>query len=152
MERTVDTREYLDMVCGLLEAGRHGVPVPVAGASMTPFFCHGDTVYLDCVPQTLHRGDIVLYRRPGGRYVLHRIVGIAHDGSLIMLGDAQTEREKIVRDAVCARAVRVLHKGKLHDERSLRWRFFAGVWTRIVPLRPAVVSAVTHIRRGHRPR
>lgn len=147
MERTVDTREYLDMVCGLLEAGKCGVPVPAAGSSMVPFFCHGDTVYLDRAPQTLRRGDVVLYRRPGGRYVLHRIVGMPRDGSLIMLGDAQVDRERIERGAVCARAVRVLHKGKLMDEKCLRWRFFATVWRWIVPLRPAAMAAASRLCR-----
>lgn len=146
MERVLDTKEYLDAVCDLLHQGQSGVPVPVAGSSMTPFLHPGDTVYLDPVTPPLRRGDIVLYTRPGGRYILHRIVKVNADGSFIMLGDAQEEREWIGSEKqIHARVTRALHKGKLLTPRSLRWRLFATVWCWVVPLRRRIMTAYAHI-------
>lgn len=142
MAKIVDTREYLDMVCGLLREGHCKVPVTVAGSSMSPFLHHGDTVYLSPVTGAPKKGDIVLYTRPSGQYILHRVVGRNRDGSYIMLGDVQTDREWIESAAsihgivVCA-----LHKGKLLTPKSPRWRFFATVWRHVVPLRPAIMTA-----------
>ena len=72
----VDTKEYLDMVSDLLREGREQVAVTVAGSSMVPFLHHGDKVYLDPLPEVLKAGDVVLYRRAGGQYVLQ--IGRAH--------------------------------------------------------------------------
>ena len=148
MGRVLDTKEYLDMVCELLEAGKTDVPVPVAGSSMTPFLHPGDTVYLNPATPPLRKGDIVLYTRPGGRYVLHRIVKVNADGSFIMLGDAQQEREWIEsKDQIHARVTSALHGEKLLTPKSFRWRFFATVWRWAVPLRRWIMTAYARIRK-----
>lgn len=141
MARMVDTKEYLDVVCDLLREGRNNVPVTVAGSSMTPFFHHGDTVYLNLPQKPLKKGDVVLYVRPTGQYVLHRIIRVNGDGSLIMLGDAQVDREWIEGSAaVRGIVVKVLHRGKVLTRRSFRWWFFEKVWPCVVPLRPTIMT------------
>ena len=141
MAKIVDTKENLDMVRELLAEGRTDVPVPVAGSSMVPFLINGDTVYLNPVQGPLRRGDVVLYTRPTGQYVLHRIVKCNSDGSFIMLGDAQQERERIERaDQIHARATRAVHKGKSMDKDSLRWLFYATVWIWVWPWRRKLMS------------
>lgn len=141
MARMVDTKEYLDVVCDLLREGRNNVPVTVAGSSMTPFFHHGDTVYLNLPQKPLKKGDVVLYVRPTGQYVLHRIIRVNSDGSLIMLGDAQVDREWIEGSAaVRGIVVKVLHRGKVLTRSSFRWWFFEKIWPCVVPLRPAIMT------------
>lgn len=141
MARMVDTKEYLDVVCDLLREGRKNVPVTVAGGSMTPFFHHGDTVYLNLPQKPLKKGDVVLYVRPTGQYVLHRIIRVNSDGSLIMLGDAQVDREWIEGSAaVRGIVVKVLHRGKVLTRSSFRWWFFEKIWPCVVPLRPAIMT------------
>ena len=50
------------------------VPLLISGSSMAPFLVHHrDTVYLSKVCHPLQRGDMILYRRDSGKYVLHRI-------------------------------------------------------------------------------
>ena len=138
----VDTREYLDMVSDLLREGRNQVAVTVAGGSMVPFLHHGDKVYLDPLPEQLKAGDVVLYQRPGGQYVLHRIVRIHTDGSLTMLGDAQVVRERIGERSVLRGIVtKVMYRGKFLTKKSLRWKFFEKVWIRLVPLRPIIMKS-----------
>ena len=43
------------------------------------------------------RGDMVLYRRDNGTYVLHRIVKESEDGTFVFCGDAQYQLEKGIR-------------------------------------------------------
>lgn len=141
MARIVDTKEYLDVICQLLAEGRKEVPLTIAGSSMTPFLHHGDTVFLNPRVQPPGVGDIVLYTRPNGQYVLHRVVKVNPDGSYIMLGDIQTEREWICGvEVIHGVAVKALHKGEILTPQSARWRFFARVWIRMVPLRPAAMK------------
>lgn len=140
--KTVDTKEYLDAICGLLREGHREVSVPVAGGSMSPFLHHGDTVYLNPVGKLPKKGDIVLYTRPSGQYILHRIVNVNPDGSYIMLGDAQTQRERIESAAsIHGIVVSALHRGKLLTPRSFRWILFATVWQWVVPLRPFIMKS-----------
>lgn len=141
MAKVVDTKEYLDMVCQLLAEGNTDVPVPVAGSSMVPFLIHGDTVYLNRIDGALKKGDVVLYTRPTGQYVLHRIVKVNGDGSFLMLGDAQQELERIgSADQIHARATRAVHKGAPMASRSPRWWFYATVWIWVWPWRYRLMS------------
>lgn len=147
MAKTVDTKEYLDMICGLLAEGNTSVPVPVAGSSMSPFLYHGDMVYLDRPEGKLKKGDIVLYTRPSGQYILHRIVRVNADGSFIMLGDAQTDRERIKSEAqIHGRVTRVLHRGKALGPESLWWKFFATVWIWVWPWRRQIIGLVSRLK------
>ena len=141
MAKLVDTREYLDMICQLLAEGKRDVPVPVAGSSMVPFLHNGDTVYLNLLDSPPKKGDVVLYTRPTGQYVLHRIVRVNSDGSFIMLGDAQQEREWVEsREWIRARMTRAVHQGKTMTHGSPRWRFYATVWIWVWPWRRKLMS------------
>lgn len=147
MAKTVDTKEYLDMVCQLLDQGERDVPVPVSGSSMTPFLHPGDRVFLNRIESSPEKGDIVLYTRPGGRYILHRIVAAKPDGSFILMGDAQQKPERLP-DGRCIRG-RVTgadHKGKLLTPGSLRWRFFATVWLWVIPIRHRIMTFVGKLK------
>ena len=146
MSIVLDTQSYLDTVCDLLREGRTHVPVTVAGTSMTPFFDPGDTVFLDLPAKPITVGDVILFRRFGQQYVLHRVVGIFPDGSYELLGDAQLRSERVAPDQVCA-IVTALRRGeKLLDEHSTRWRFFRGPWRHIRRLRPYVNRLRNHFR------
>lgn len=124
------------------------LPLTVSGNSMTPFLVHErDIVYLSRVAGRLRRGDIALYRRSSGRFVLHRVVGVC-DGEYVMLGDAQTKVERgIAESQICAKAVAVLRDGRMIREGDFTWRFFARVWTRVVPLRAVLVRAYSFVKR-----
>lgn len=140
MPKVIDTRSYADAIVDILHQGHCDVPLLVAGGSMIPFLHSGDNVYLNLPPQKLKPGQIILYQRADGSYVLHRIQRVRPDGSLILLGDAQTRRELVQPDQVRAVATAALRSGKRIDTTSRLWRFFAVVWRRIVPLRPALFA------------
>lgn len=148
MSHTIDTKPFLDTVRDLLKEGKGAIPVPVAGSSMCPFLHPGDIVYLDAPHAPLRRGDIVLFTRKSGNYVLHRIATVNSDGSFEMLGDAQIHREHVPSQAQIHAVVRCArHNGKLITPESQRWRFYATIWLQAAPLRPYIGYVYRLLRR-----
>lgn len=125
------------------------VPLLISGSSMTPFLVHGrDTVYLSKPKRPLRRGDMVLYQRRNGAYVLHRIHRVCN-GSYTMVGDAQTQLEPgICQEQVLALVTAVKRKGTLLEPTSFRWRFFEKIWIRMVPLRPAAMALYSRLKKS----
>ncbi len=53
----------------------------VQGRSMYPLFMTGDLVVLvKRKPESIHPGDIVVYRSKMGSYIIHRVVSVCRDG------------------------------------------------------------------------
>ena len=124
------------------------LPLVVSGRSMTPFLIdRRDTVYLSRLERPARRGDILLYQRAGGQYVLHRVWKVEKDGTFTMVGDAQTELEHGIReDQIIAIVTFALRKGKPMFPGSFVWEFFAKVWIRMVSLRPFVWRVYSLLR------
>ena len=73
------------------------VEMTVAGNSMKPTLLNREsTVRLTAITEP-KRGDMVLYRRDSGVYVLHRVVKVCGDGSCVFCGDAQYQPETGIR-------------------------------------------------------
>ena len=136
MAKVLDTNAFLDTVCELLQQVQQHVAIPVTGGSMVPFLHSGDMAYLDLPDSPLKKGDIVLYTRQSGRYILHRIKKVNKDGSFVMVGDAQQELELIPRrDMIHARVTAARHCGKLIRPGQPRWWFYQHIWLMLVPIR-----------------
>lgn len=112
------------------------LPLIVSGSSMSPFLIHGrDTVYLSRLTRPARRGDILLYQRRNGAYILHRVWKVEND-SCTMVGDAQVDLEPGIRDdQIIAIVTAADRKGRRMAPGSFWWEFFEKVWIRIVPLR-----------------
>ena len=138
----------------LLEEYRHllkdenitALPLVISGNSMSPFLVHGrDTVYLSRLDRPAKRGDVLLYKRDSGAYILHRVYKVEKD-SYTMVGDAQTQLEQGIRqDQIIAIMTSALRKGKLQKKGSFWWEFFEKLWIRIIPLRPMLTKIYTYI-------
>ena len=122
------------------------LPLVISGNSMSPFLVHGrDTVYLSRLDRPAKRGDVLLYKRESGAYILHRVYKVEKD-SYTMVGDAQTQLEQGIRqDQIIAIMTSALHKGKLQKKGSFWWEFFEKLWIRIIPLRPIITKIYTYI-------
>ena len=145
----METGEYLNTLCPLLEQGKL-VDVPVAGNSMYPFLEHGrDTVYLERPEAPLRRGDVVLFRRRSGQFVLHRIVR-CENGSFWITGDAQQNPEgPIAQEQIAGIVTCVMRDGKQLKPGDRRWEFYARTWVRLVPVRH-IVLRLLRIRKKER--
>ena len=125
--------EYLQMI-------REGITAPliVTGNSMSPYLAHQrDTVFLSPITEKTKRGDIILYRRDNGAYILHRVYRVEKD-TWTMIGDAQRIPETGLREEqLLAVVTAVERKGKREGPGCFWWEFFRVVWIRMIPLRPA---------------
>lgn len=93
-------------------AGGDTASLTVTGVSMEPLLKNKATVVELCAPIKIKKYDIVLYKRPNGAVVLHRVVKVKKD-SLNCRGDAELITEKgVVPSAVAAIAVKALTNGK----------------------------------------
>lgn len=121
------------------------LPLQISGDSMAPFLRHGrDTVYLSRLTRPARQGDILLYRRDSGAYVLHRVCRVSKQG-LTMLGDAQVIPEPGIRpEQVIAVVKQVIRRGKVEKPGSLCWEFYEKIWYRLRVVRRLL--AVFHRR------
>lgn len=144
----LDTKAYLDSVCAMINDGSTAVPVPVKGSSMVPFFREGDTVYLDSVPQKLHIGDIVLYTRASGDYILHRIVSVSSNGKFAVLGDAQlmSSAEYVSGDCIKAIVTSACRSGRHQSSFSFSWKAFSFIWSHTARIRRIPTAIYNRIK------
>lgn len=143
--KQIDTSQYLSALCELIEQG-HEVSIPVAGSSMTPFLVNGrDQVFIKAPQDSICRGDITLYRRLDGNYVLHRVYRVHGNGNTAtydMIGDAQNRIERgILRKQIFAIATKARRKGKIIEPGCFCWWFFQHIWIGIIPIRQLLMRA-----------
>lgn len=83
------------------------------GTSMLPLIRAGrDTVELSAVSE-VSEGDIVLYLRKSGDYVLHRVISVSSKGSYIMCGDNQYKLEYgVEKEQIVAKVEAINRDGK----------------------------------------
>ncbi len=107
------------------------------GVSMRPMLRNRhDRVILRPVGENevLKKYDLPLYRRPDGKYILHRIIEV-HDGYYIIRGDNTYQKERVPREWILG-VVTEFYRGKRHVQASDRsYRRYAAVWQSIYPLR-----------------
>lgn len=142
-EKVVNTNAYLLVIKELIQEGKE-VRIPISGGSMTPFLVpKRDDVFIKKPEQKPKVGDIVLYQRQSGQFVLHRICA-AHKESYDIIGDAQTEIEKNVHATQIFGVVyKAARKGKIIGKKNFWWLFFEKVWIRMIPVRPIAMKIYT---------
>ncbi len=145
--RSLEPEQLMEPLLALLEE-TSTVPLVITGSSMTPFLVHcRDTVYLSKASHPLKRGDMALYQRDSGAWILHRVYRVGEE-AYTMIGDNQTLLEPGIRpDQVKAVVTAVRRKGKLLQKGSFWWDFFETIWIRMVPLRPAVRAVYSCLKR-----
>jgi hypothetical protein len=100
------------------------------GDSMMPLLRQGrDLMVIEPRPEKCKRLDAVLYRRPNGKYVMHRILKVRKDG-YVLCGDNRWMREFGVPDEwIIGILTGVLRDGKkLLTVDSFRYRVYVHLW------------------------
>ena len=167
----VSLDELAPIMAECMEQGQE-VVFTITGNSMSPFLRNrkDQVVLTTCDPTTLQPGDVPLYRRRSGKYVLHRLVerddGVTRtryglDEALpsrcdslryTMLGDAQWQEEPgIAPDQIIVVATAFISRGKRWECDSDAYRANRLRWHRLLWLRPLLVRTYhlpRHIRYG----
>ena len=119
------------------------------GVSMLPLLHQGKDLFTVAKKGTerCKVGDVVLYRRPPDKYVLHRIVEVRPD-SYVILGDNCVSREYGIRDEdILGVMTGVVRKGKEHSVSDRSYRLYSAVWLHTERLRVSCKKCRIRLRR-----
>lgn len=117
------------------------------GTSMLPMIRQGkDSVVLSPVKGKLKRGDIPLYRRDNGNYVMHRIDAVGETYTCI--GDHQFVAEHGIRQDQVIAVVTEFYRGKRrYSAENVGYRAYCALWRLSRPARFFAHRAYGWLRR-----
>lgn len=135
----------------LLQMETAGVAdLTVTGNSMRPMLRpYHDTVRLKPADGRLQPGDIALYRRDNGQYILHRVIRLTADGYLFC-GDNQDELEPVRHDQMVALVVGYKKSGKVRSMEKLGYRLYRFLWVKLFVFRKYYIWLRRRIGRLYR--
>lgn len=137
-QKVVPMEELYPILKEQLEAGGQCL-LPVTGYSMLPALRQGrDSVILRPYAR-LKRGDIVLYRRQNGQYVLHRIVRLEGE-RVLCCGDNQFLAEYVTPKQILAVVSAIVQNRRQKELRSLSWQLWSCLWTALFPVRRPLIQ------------
>jgi hypothetical protein len=133
--------ELSPLIVGLIDSGTD-VSFTVIGDSMQPlvYHCRDSVILTRCDPETLKKGQITLYIRPNGKYVLHRIVKVK-DKTFNMCGDHQYTVEKNVKKTAVLCVVKgFTRNGKTHSCDEFFYKLYSDLWVLLLPVRRYIIT------------
>lgn len=93
----------------------------------------------------LHKYDAVLFIRPNGEYVMHRILRIDPDGYWIV-EDNCISGEKVKEEQIVGVLTEIVRDGKTIKVTDRGYQIFVRVWVALFPLRSLSLRAVEQIK------
>ena len=150
--KVVDAAAYISAIRELVQEG-HDVSMIITGSSMNPFLIHGrDSIMISKPNRPLKKGDMVFYQRDNEKFVMHRICKVKEslkgDICFDIIGDAQTEVEKDVRDdQIFGLITKVCRKGRWIEPGDFWWIFFEKIWLHMIPIRRIVMRLYSLVTR-----
>lgn len=127
----------------------HGgsVELTVTGNSMFPMLRHRVSRVRLAPPRPLLVGDLPLYRRDNGKYVLHRIVAV-ENGLYTCCGDNQWQLETGLRqDQILAVMTDFQRKTRWVSAQNAAYTAYWRFWLAILPLRKFTMRAIGWLKR-----
>lgn len=121
----------------ILQAGQSVCFHPTGGSMFPLFVSPADSAIVSPLPSGYRpkRLDVLLYRRPGDRLVIHRVYRNNKKG-LYMIGDRQTKAEgPLPQDCVRGIMTGFIRQGKKYGTEEVFYRLLAGIWLTIRPVR-----------------
>lgn len=105
--------------------------VPTVGNSMLPILqegkCMVQVIRIEGKP--LQEGDVVLYRRKNGAYILHRIMRKIEEDTFLVCGDHQWKPDEPVKEEqILAVAQAFFRNGHYIDENTRWYRLYKKFW------------------------
>ena len=117
---------------------------------MEPLFRTGrDMVVIKRREGECKKYDVVLYRYPSGKYVLHRIIRV-RENEYIIRGDNTFIREHIPKDRILGVLERFNRKGKSHTVNDRGFKIYSRLWNFIYPVRYLINLSVRAVRKLYR--
>lgn len=135
---TIPMQELAKILRLQLESGK--ADLTVTGSSMVPMLHHRlDAVTLEKTTRPLQTGDLILYQRASGQYVLHRIVGLRENG-FWCCGDNQWEKEKVEPSQAIALVCKFRRLGKEYSSDDPKYQRYVRFWIAMMPVRRPLIA------------
>lgn len=126
-----------------LQLSHDGVAnLTVTGSSMMPMLHNRrDTVVLSKLAGAPRRGDVILYQRENGSYILHRVIKPVQGEICICCGDNQWGQEIVPMDRIVAVVTGFRRNGKKYDVTHRGYRAYVRLWVGLFPVRKPMILA-----------
>lgn len=122
------------------------------GKSMEPMLVERETaVVIKKAKGLLKKYDVVLFRRKGGEYVLHRIIKV-REKDYIICGDSCTEKEQVLHEQVIGVVTGYYKNGRLIPMSDRRYRLYVRFRCAVLPIRTGralLRTALRKLRKKH---
>lgn len=139
---SVSMEELSPIIESVISTGGDAV-LCITGNSMLPLWRdkHNNVKLTACDVNELKVGDIPLYKRENGQYVLHRIVKV-NDDSFDLLGDAQCVVEKGLEKHRVIAMVKGYYteSGKYISCDSKQHKLYFSIWSFLLPIRRWILA------------
>lgn len=112
----------------------------VTGYSMRPTLHERrDSVILKLPDEKQKKGEIILYLRENGQYVLHRIIDLEENG-YICCGDNQVMREPVLHSQVLAVVSGISRNGKVYPVDTMAGKVYRAFCIGLFPIRKYYIA------------
>lgn len=139
------------IITDLIESGSD-VTITATGNSMRPLWYHkkNNVTLTACDPEQLKKGDVPLYRRADGRYVLHRIIRV-HEDTFDLVGDGQYKVEYGLEKFRVMAVAKAFTKGnRTYTMKNIVYRLYSCVWIWLLPVRKYLFAFYSKLKRVFR--
>lgn len=119
------------------------------GVSMMPLLRQGKDLFTvrKKGKRRCRRGDVVLYRKPPDKYVLHRVIEVRPD-DYVILGDNCIAKEYGIRDRdIIGVMTGYVRGGKTHTVKERGYRLYTAVILDTIPVRVFFKKAKLRLRK-----
>lgn len=107
------------------------------GISMEPLLKQGRDTFtvVRKTDERCRKYDVVMYRRPPDKYVLHRVIKV-RENDYVILGDNCINKEKGIKDEdILGVMTSFVRKGKEHKVTDLSYRIYVQLWCKTAFIR-----------------
>ncbi len=142
MSDTVSFEEYLEQNGSLTYTN--------VGTSMMPLLRQGKDLFTvrKKGAERCNAGDVVLYRRPPDKYVLHRIIEVRPD-DYVILGDNCVSKEYGIRDEdILGVMTGYVRGGRAHQVTESGYRAYSTLMMHTVPFRTFEKRLIQRMKQG----
>ena len=139
--KKTEAQTLMAVVLPMIEAGKT-VKLTVTGFSMYPLVSSRRDAVLLAKADTISVGDVPLFQRSDGSFVLHRIVA-KKDGAFATMGDYETKKEyPVTEQQILAKAIGFYRKGTYIDCKSFGYRLYCFWWRKTAAIRPFLLKTM----------
>ena len=133
--KRAEAENLMPLVLPMIESGK-SVKLTVTGYSMYPLVSSRRDQVLLAKAETLKVGDVPLFRRHDGSYILHRIIK-EKNGVFATMGDYENKEEyPVTKEQIVAKAIGFYRKGRFMDCNSFGYKAYSFLWRKTAKIRP----------------